>query len=475
MFNTKRSKLIVASICLLIVVAFVIVFWLLLLPSYHYKQGQKLIEEEEYQEAIVELEKAKDYKNSEDLIVYANKGQHYKDGILKINEKNYIDAVSDFVMADDFPNAKNELLDAGNLAFSNCDWSAAIIAYDTLNNSNLFENNQYANGSLSLENGDYKNAYLYFVSLDDFLDSSEKTKEASYKYGQQLFEDSDYHNALEAFKNAGDYQDADIWYIKALYQLGKESYNNKDYKTAASYFHKTIEYEDSSELEQSSLYEWGKEQYNDEKYEDAATIFKSIPDYKDSLDWMNNSYYLLAESFFKKSRYDSAKEYYELLPEGFSMDNSVSCSERLNSISIFKYYLEFAGSYTCDSGYMEVRQTSKEYGSWHNWYKDTTDGHLTIKVEMKDNGEVIMTGQVNGKAFNSYSSIAAGVRSNSISASFSITLLSKELQSVLYDEKDMKIEYLGGKYFSFNYYRVDTNKDVYFNYMYWTKYSFSKE
>ena len=130
--------------------------------------------------------------------------------------------------------------------------------------------------------------------------------------------------------------------------------------------------------------------------------------------------------------------------------------------------------YTCTYGYREVRQTSKSYGSWNNWYNDSKDGKLTIRVKIDNNGKVTISGEASGYAYITWSVLSSGVRQSSISASFDIEVTSKRMPQVLYDENNKTIKYNGNASFTFSYLVLKTNEDIDFNYKNASTYKFSK-
>lgn len=137
----------------------------------HYDSANNLLQMGEYDKAIEEYQKAKDFQNAKDLLLEAYDQQ----GEALFRDKQYVMAASAFASAGN----RNRKLDCGiRLVEENKDYAAAvpILENDATPDAVLHAN--YAKGMLSMKSGDYQAAMDFFAECFDLLDADIRHQEA---------------------------------------------------------------------------------------------------------------------------------------------------------------------------------------------------------------------------------------------------------------------------------------------------------
>ena len=501
---SKRKLIILGSVVVFFVVVSSVFF--LTRPASHYKNGIKLLQEKSYEEAIAEFRSADNYRDAKEQIVNAEKAISYEHGKKEQSENNYVQAIEHLTKAGDYPGAKEALYEAMLQAFNASDWEVTVHACSTLAGDetkayemyaqgmihkqeeqyadaiNCFEKAQtieaskaeivicsYELGKKYYDTGDFPSAKIQFMRAGDYSDAQEWLSQCNLQLGKISFEAGDYEEALRLFEDVKNKEERESWLSVTYFELGKDNYNEEQYKDAFSCFSRSNEADAEAWVEQAA-YHAGIEEYNAENYGQAITYFASAGGYEDTTDWNNKALFMMGEYQYLRGLYDTALIYYEQLPSDYSLGEH-SVSERKSAIELLEYYRGFEGMHLCDYAYREVRQTSKSYGSWYNWYNKDLEAFMYINVDLNEDGSIKVSGTITGIAYTEYSSISAGLRQKSISANFSVDVQSKKLPATLYDENNIKVT-CNGNTITFKYYLYTTNEDVYFNYTYSSEYRF---
>lgn len=392
-------------------------------------------------------------------------------------------------------------------AFNNGDYAKAVEIFTDLgdyrDSVNRIPISKYKLGESYIASQNYDSAIELFTALDGFEDSDERLAEAYYKKGSALLENNNYNDAYEALTNCTDYKDSK----SKIIQIAKEFLKNKEYDKAAEAFSvspaiqnqnyakyaqamsaftgkdyaKAVEFftaangvENSADMLTEAYYLLGKEQFAEKKYSDAKFSLENGKQEADVPEMLMACNLMIAEDHYAKKEYSEAKNIYAALPENYEYEG-VSVKARLDGLKIYSSIEHLVGSYKLSSARYEVRQTHNSTGIWHNWTNTDNGGWgLSIEATVNDDGSVRLKGKATGTRYTSYSSISSGVYSGSYSAPFDIVLTTSQMPTVLYDEDNITLKYLGGTNFALDYSEKDNSQDVYFTYTYTSNYRFTK-
>lgn len=155
-----------------------------------YIHSIECIDNEKYDEAISILSSMKDYKDSTRLIDEAQKGRDYQSAEKLIQEKKYEEAIKLLEELGDYNDAKHL-----------CDKAKYVYAKE------LFADKQYSKAKDMFEElGEYEDSEVYFAKCD--IESIDNSKKLIYNEACSLQKAGKYEEALKDFLSLGDYMDS---------------------------------------------------------------------------------------------------------------------------------------------------------------------------------------------------------------------------------------------------------------------------
>lgn len=430
---TKEIKRRIISVSILVGIIVTILSIALVVPVVRYYIADSAFENGDYVKAIEIFTDLGDYKDSIERIPCSK----YKLAESYIAAKEYDNAIELFTELGDFEDSEERLADA-----------------------------YYQKGSALLESKSYNQAYDALTQSIEYKDSKSKIIQIAKEY----LKNKDYDKAAEAFSVSNAIQNQN--YTK--YAQAMSAFNNKDYAKAVELFTAANGVENSTDMLLEAYYVLGKEQFANKKYSDAKFSLERGKQETDVAEMLMACNLMIAENYFAKKEYNEANNIYTSLPEDYEYEG-VSVKARLNGLKIYFAIENLLGSYQLSSARYEVRQTHNSTGIWHNW-TNTGNGSwgLSIEANVNNDGSVQLKGKATGTRFTRYSSISSGVQSSSYSALFDIVLTTPQIPSVLYDENNITLKYLGETNFALDYSKRDNSQDVYFTYTYTSNYRFTK-
>lgn len=312
----KRRKAIIFSISILVMMGLAFLYFSVLAPELRYKSAVQMFYTGNYDQAILEFKKLKDYRDSETRIQQIKASQLY---------------------------------DNGNLAGAYEIYSQLGAQY----NQHIKEYGAYyAQATKCYEDGQVPEAFEIFFSLGDYSDSREKTERigkelasnyesaqnfasASYIYMKldmdEQAKEANYQQAMLLAKQ-GDYQSAsDIWLSDTMiaYKDSRKcnydmaiSIQNTEPEMAARILQKDIDYAESKQ----ALYQIAKEAKTNGEYVFAIEVFDSIIDYKDSADMQKEMKFVRAAQLYAVGEYNESEELFASLGDYKSADRDNECN-----------------------------------------------------------------------------------------------------------------------------------------------------
>lgn len=439
--------------------------------------GMQAKEKQDYENAISCFEKATEVSQAEQMITECRYGL----GTVLLDSGEYETAYDSFVSAGEYLDAQELAEKASYLEaqryYEQNDYANAISWFEKSNGysdaDSWISKANYETGKSALSQKKYAEAIEYLEKAGKTEDAETLLITAKFEFGKEEYAAQHYDAALTLFNAAKDREGAEEWIENTTFELGKDAYSKKRYQDALNRFNTISEKEGVQDWIIKTKYELGKNEFSSRKYDSALNYLNEVKDYEDAQEWISRCKLMQAENLITQKKYSEALEIYRGLPSAFSY-NSIVVSDRVKSLELYEYFVQFEGKYECTYGYREVRQTG-QYGIWHNWYNEGKDGTMSISVSYNPNGTVSVSGKVSGYAFYTWSILSSQVKTTTISASFSFEPTSKSMPRVLYEGNDMTIKYTGGKNFAFSYLVIKDNEDIYFTYKYATDYRFIKK
>ena len=135
---------------------------------------------------------------------------------------------------------------------------------------------------VAIATGDHITAWVLLISLQEFPNLSDQTKENLYLYGEKLFAGCDYVEATMIFTTLGSYKDASMRTQECWYAQGESLLNASKYEAAKVAFSNAGEYSDAQELAAKGCdYQKAITQMAAGDYLDAYFTLQRIKDYRD--------------------------------------------------------------------------------------------------------------------------------------------------------------------------------------------------
>lgn len=442
----------------------------------HYNKGLAFIETEQYQEALVEFEKAGEYE-------FAPQYASYLRGRIAFDEKRYTDAVEAY-------KAAGSLLDTNTRLRESEKWV------------------QYENAVKLFENGSYAEAREAFKALGDMEKSKDFVLESSYLLAKNELEAGQYLEASIEFEelNKGGYKDAyemilqcaetallkeDIDNAERLFTIYGE--NMKDQQEVLSYiaalralksgdkadalktFVSLKGFRDSGDRVEKLGLELAEEAYKNKKYEDAKSYYKLITQSSDVKEKITKCDFGIAEKYYKDGKLNSAKKMYEALGENYKQ-NGINVADRLETLKKYDSFVNICGQWKAKSEdtYWETKQQGRS--RWWNWYNNYADakGVIDVYCTINDDGTVTIHGTAGFYRYTNYSSYSSNLKQSIKTVSFSTTVKSLFNNTRLLKDDTTTIVYYNGPKFKLDFLYTDKSTDVYFDYIYTSKYTYTQ-
>ena len=245
--NARRKRKIIVRSCiagvLTAAIAFVFIFNGLILPDAKYSQAVKLMEDGEFDKAIILFTSLDGYKDSEELILECRSSATeaaYKAAVQLMNEGKYDEAIAAFKALGGYKDSEKLIDDCENV-----------------------ENEENYSEAVSLmKSGKYAQALELFKALNGYKDSSEQAKrcetallDADYKAALDLYNKGKYEEAMDAFSKLGAYSNSTYMFelcrdevYAAKYAKAVELMNDGQYAAAYSIFLDIAGYKDAGTL-----------------------------------------------------------------------------------------------------------------------------------------------------------------------------------------------------------------------------------
>ena len=321
-------------------------------------------------------------------------------------------------------------------------------------------------GNQALESGEYMLAAEAFENAE-LLGGHDRIRDTA----EACMETGQYDTAAEIF--AMDGSNSSKRYV--AFCNGMAALKREDYATAVDELN-GLTVEGAAEAYAQASYLYGQELVANDRYEDALMQFKNAGEYEDAPAWItrceNTIAFDNAEALYQSGDLPAAQRAFSNLPNSFERDG-VTVAQRQQALKDHQAFVDMCGDYSLTSGECEVRQTHKSSGRWYNWTADLADSwyNANISCHIEDDGSVTISGSASFYRYTSFSSISEGLDGTDDTVSFSFNT------SVLPDSVDIgsncKLSYSNGT-LTLNYYRVDQNEDLYFDYLYRTDVAYSK-
>ena len=344
--SSKTRIFILAGAIITAAVTIVLILTLVVIPARRYEQAVTLFSEEQFSEAIIQLDKLPmNYKDVQALYPYYTAYATFADG-------NHQEASRFFA-------SLNSYKDSANMK-NECDYlyATSIIKSDSLKAKGIFSGlgrykdsqarmldcDYYAAISL-LDAKDYIAAYAIFQELDDYRDSSDMLLECRYRKGLDLLDEKEYTEALERFIAIGDYKDAPERVLECHYLNAHSLLALKNYGEAFNSFMKAGEYQDSKVMLLECRYLYALELIDIGDYKGAEERLVVVDDYKDSPVLLLEVRYLQGIQLFDAKNYSGAETYFSLLGDYRDSASLLAETQRLKAP-----VLRTADGYSLSSG-----------------------------------------------------------------------------------------------------------------------------
>ena len=224
------------------------------IPFYNYHKAQKLISENQFDQAEKILVELKDYKDSPKWIIECN----YQNALFEIDNKNFDHAIEIYSLLDGYKDSITQI-----------------------------EECHYLKGKYSMDLKQYQNAINEFKIVIDYKDSASLINNAYYEFALECYNNKEYAKAFEHLNAIPiTYKNWPELAQKIKYELAKEKVKMGDYQAACQYFSvlASENYKDSKELHIESLYLLVQQKIKIGQYQVAKDYIKPLIDqnYKDS-------------------------------------------------------------------------------------------------------------------------------------------------------------------------------------------------
>ena len=235
----KKRNILIAT-CLVLIVVTVVVGKFVLIPALDYRNAVKLMEQGEYEEAIVAFTAMGDYRDSAAQIEACEIGildREYNAAAALMAQGSYEEAITAFAALNGHRDSAQQIqacetaiqdvrYDAAVALMEEGSYEEAITAFTALDGHRDSKEQIYLCAESLIAQGKYEEAITAFTALDGHRDSAEQIQVCNYAIAEVLLADGQNLQAAQAFYKLGDYQDAR--------QRSMELWNTIDHMTTIS-------------------------------------------------------------------------------------------------------------------------------------------------------------------------------------------------------------------------------------------------
>ncbi len=252
----------------------VMVFTLYVIPSGHYREAEKLLEEGRYEEASEAFNQARGYSGANE----------------RVGEPYYL--LAEKLLAEGkWEDASAAFKQAGECV----EKESADDPYSALAKRRR-AGKRYDEESAAQE------------QAGKYSDAMERVGEPYYLQAQELLAEGKYGEASAAFKQAGEYGDAGQRVGEPYYVLAEKLLAEGKWEEAVAAFEQAGEYGDAATRRAEQFYLRAKDLLADKKYVEASEAFKQAGEYSDAAQRVGEPYYLQAEELLSQKQYAEASE-----------------------------------------------------------------------------------------------------------------------------------------------------------------------
>lgn len=339
----------------------------------------------------------------------------------------------------------------------------------------------YSSAKKAYEAEDYAKAVEEFAAAKGYNDSEKYFLESQnmlevktlYDEGTALFDSRDYKSAAEKFLQAGikngdgDYKDC----IEKREECGKALIGQAKYYDARKIFGKL------SSKEDKMYYDYCCARYamSNGDYKEAKNFLAKIGGFLDVEDLKKQNNFQLAESEYKDGNLNSAQNLFLNMDSEYSYGGT-SVADRLDTLEKYKDCVELCGKWRATSGSANAETIAKTYSNYHkSWTSELQESDnfvLDIHYSIQDDGKLKVFGTVFYMRFTDYSVLQSGLRWEN--KKYSFAKIVDNINEIIKID-DFTTLYYKNNGFSLEYYELDKNHDVSFDYIYKSKYKFDKK
>ncbi len=473
----SKSKMIVTIVAAVVVVATLTVCTIMFfIPMFHYHKGDGFFDDEKYDSAADEFDKAGDFRDAEDRRIesiyqsgiqafdnadyekaidmfsevsdyqdseirgaIAEQAYHYSLGESLYNDGAYLEAVEEFKISNSYEDADDMILTCYYDYAVECqdagDYSDAVEYYGLSRDAGTDTSDRLYNCGIGLVEGEkFEEAVKVLSGYDP--EEYDQTY-LYYAMGRVAEEKEDYAAASEDFSSCLEYADANDRFLDTTYKAGQAYSAAEDYLAALDCWEQIPDYLDTQSLITQANYQAGIQFLDEENYTKAKIYFTKAGEYEDSAEKLMDCNLMIAyetycEGSLSSSQCDYIIDHLEEIPDDFTYKtiNAGELRERTNyRLNTIIPMLENAGFgvtgnayFSCQSGYIKTEEILT-YSS--SWWENSSVTATTLKFEarIKNDNSVSVTVTTSYWHFTNYSSIRDWLekKQRNISYSFTIT------------------------------------------------------
>ncbi len=235
-------------------------------PNRIFAEGNALIEQKHYPEAILKFQELDGRKNAELYIALCTALDH-------MSQKRYDEARYIFEQLVEY----GDIIGVENIEeyCKEVDYQQAINYYN---------------------NKEWSKAIEMFVPIIKYKNSVEYYEKCQYNLADNDYENMDYYQALDRFSKITTYKDTEDrmnGILSNIYSTGLEKYNENDYMGAAEVFNSIVgfNYKDADQMSTQCFYKSAQDKFDEGEYHEAVELFSQILHYKDSQTMVKECYY----------------------------------------------------------------------------------------------------------------------------------------------------------------------------------------
>ena len=229
----RKKRNIRIAACLVLIAVTVVVVKYIVIPALDYQNAVKLMEQGEYEEAIVAFTAMGDYRDSEAQIEACKIGildERYAAAVALKEQGSYEEAISAFTALNGHRDSAAQIqacktiildgkYDAAVALMAQGSYEEAITAFTAMGDYRDSAaqiqackigilDREYAAAAALMEQGRYEEAITAFTAMNGHRDSKEQIQACSYALAESLLEDGKNLQAAQSFYKLGYYQDA---------------------------------------------------------------------------------------------------------------------------------------------------------------------------------------------------------------------------------------------------------------------------